>query len=594
MRRHFRGFRVLIAFGFRAAPREATLFLVAGAVMALLGPVGSFAAKLLVDGVVAHDLAHALVAAAISATVAALALLNGMYYIDWFFAVLEKASAAINRALMGLLGGAPGVAHHELPQYLQELELLQERRHSLAGMTNATVGMVRIVVQLVASGVLLARLDPVLLALPLVGIGSFLAGRKAQRLKQVAEEASVATERQRRHLYEVATSATLGKEVRLFGLRDELLRRHHQAAGSVMAVRNRADWQSAGFEALGTLLFALAYAGSVALVLGRAVDGLATPGDVVLAIGLVAGLNNVVSMAVGYGTFFLGVLRVADRYLWLVDYAAANQEAPAEPAPVPDRLQSGIELRDLTFRYPGSAAPVLQQVSLHLPAGSVVALVGENGAGKSTLAKLLCRFYEPDSGRLLIDGVDLRRLPVAAWRARLSAAFQDFARFEFLVRETVGVGDLPRIEQAPAIGAALARAGAGDVPAVLPKQLETQLGKAWEGGVELSGGQWQKLALGRAMLREQALLVIFDEPTAALDAPTEHALFERFAATARDGQRAGTVTLLVSHRFSTVRMADLIVVLGHGQIVEQGSHTELMARDGVYAELYRLQSRAYM
>jgi ABC-type multidrug transport system fused ATPase/permease subunit len=214
--------------------------------------------------------------------------------------------------------------------------------------------------------------------------------------------------------------------------------------------------------------------------------------------------------------------------------------------------------------------------------------------------KLLCRFYEPDGGRILVDGVDLGRFAVEEWRARVSAAFQDFSRFEFLVRETTGVGDRAHIEDRDAVQAALVRAGAADVPQALPAGLETQLGKAWEGGVDLSGGQWQKLALGRAMMRAQPpgvcntpLLVIFDEPTAALDAQTEHALFERFAEAAHSGMSAGAVTVLVSHRFSTVRMADLIVVLDRGWIPEQGSHQDLMRHGGLYAELYRLQSRAY-
>ena len=223
-----------------------------------------------------------------------------------------------------------------------------------------------------------------------------------------------------------------------------------------------------------------------------------------------------------------------------------------------------------------------------------MALVGENGAGKTTLVKLLCRFYEPDEGEILVDGTDLRRIPVEAWRQRTSAAFQDFARFELLARETVGVGDLPHIEDPPAVEAALVRAAAEDVPRALPRGLETQLGKAWEGGAELSGGQWQKLALGRGMMRSRPLLVVFDEPTSALDPQTEHALFERIAAAARGGRNAaGTVTVLVSHRFSTVRMADRIVVLDGGRIREEGTHQELLRRGGPYAELYRLQSRAY-
>jgi ABC-type multidrug transport system fused ATPase/permease subunit len=236
---------------------------------------------------------------------------------------------------------------------------------------------------------------------------------------------------------------------------------------------------------------------------------------------------------------------------------------------------------------------VLDGVSLRLPAGRVVALVGENGAGKTTLIKLLTRFYEPDAGRILVDGVDLRRLPLDEWRARASAAFQDFSRFELLLRETVGVGHLPLIEDEAAVRRALDRAGGDDVPSTLPRGVETQLGTAWADGVELSGGQWQKLALGRAMMRPRPLLIVFDEPTAALDAQTEHGLFERFAEAARRGEHDGTVTLLVTHRFSTVRMADLIVVLGHGRVVELGSHAELVRQGGLYAELYELQSRVY-
>jgi ABC-type multidrug transport system fused ATPase/permease subunit len=266
---------------------------------------------------------------------------------------------------------------------------------------------------------------------------------------------------------------------------------------------------------------------------------------------------------------------------------------PLNSFPVPARLAGGITVEGVTFRYPGTDGDVLCDVSLRLPAGRIVALVGENGAGKTTLVKLLGRLYEPAAGRILADGVDLRRLDLDAWRGRISTAFQDFARFELLVREAVGVGDLSRIERPEAAGAALARAGAAEMAASLPRGLETQLGRAWPGGVELSGGQWQRLALGRALMRPGPLLVVFDEPTAALDAPTEHALFERFAAAARSGAHRGTVTLLVSHRFSTVRMADLIVVLDGGRVREVGSHEALTAAGGLYAELYELQAARY-
>jgi len=593
MRERARGFGVLLSFGFRTAPWQAGLFLICGALMALTGPALSVGAKLLVDAALAGSPRRGLIAAAVLSLTAGAGLIVALYYIDLLFAVVEKAGAALDKRLMALMGGIAGLAHHERPEYLDRLELLREQRAELAWMTNATAGILRVAVQLTASAILLARLQPLLLLLPLVGVVSFALDKRARDLQQGALEATTEAERLRKHLFGQATSAAVGKELRVFGLADTLRERHHAAAGAVIGARDRADWRSAGLQAVDALIYGLAYAGAIGLVLARAIRGEASPGDVVLAAGLAAGLNGIVTTAVGYGTHFLSVLRAAQRYLWLEDYARSTRISAVETVPPPARLTGGIELRDVSFHYPGAARPLLDGVSVRLPAGAVVALVGENGAGKTTLVKLLCRFYEPDGGAILVDGVDLRRMPVEEWRARVSAAFQDFSRFEFVARETVGVGQLADIADAAAVRAALARGGAAGVPEALPKGLETQLGQAWEGGVDLSGGQWQKLALSRSMMRTDPLLVIFDEPTAALDAQTEHALFERFAAAARRGESAGAVTVLVSHRFSTVQMADLIVVLDGGRIVEQGSHAELMRRDGLYAELYRLQSRAY-
>jgi len=247
----------------------------------------------------------------------------------------------------------------------------------------------------------------------------------------------------------------------------------------------------------------------------------------------------------------------------------------------------------VSFRYPGTQSYALQDVSVRLPAGSVVAVVGENGAGKSTLMKLLSRFYAPTEGRITVDDVDLEQIPAEPWRSRLAGAYQDFFTFELSAQQTVGLGDLPRSQDRTAVSAAVGRAGADDVVERLPHGLDTQLGSSWDGGVDLSFGQWQKLALARGFMRDSTLLQILDEPTAALDAETEHALFESFARQARRGEGAGRITVLVSHRFSTVRMADLILVLQGSRLVEVGSHAELMAAGGLYAELYGIQAAAY-
>jgi ATP-binding cassette subfamily B protein len=279
------------------------------------------------------------------------------------------------------------------------------------------------------------------------------------------------------------------------------------------------------------------------------------------------------------------------RLAWLEDYAASI--AAAGDLHVPQVLQRGIRLEHVSFTYPGTSRQVLDDICLTLPAGKVIAIVGENGAGKSTLVKLLAKMYEPTSGSILVDDTPLARMPAPEWRARLAGAFQDFFRFEFRAAHTVGLGDVPRVDDHPAVVAAVDRAGAADVLARLGSGLDTQLGPTWPNGVELSFGQWQKLALARGFMRDQPLLLVLDEPTAALDAETEHALFERYAAAAHGASGEGRITILVSHRFSTVRMADLIVVLDGSKLAEVGTHEELMARKGPYSELYSIQAASY-
>ncbi len=346
---------------------------------------------------------------------------------------------------------------------------------------------------------------------------------------------------------------------------------------------------SALWYALGWLIFGSSYVGAIVFV--SSVLG-ATPGSVLLVLYQGARLSAYIGATVGEIGFLRGIwLDGSKRMAWLEDYAASLvQDADA---PAPERLTSGVRFEKVSFAYPGTQKLVLEDVEIELRPGSVIALVGENGAGKSTLVKLLCQLYQPTQGRIMVDGVDLARIPPDEWRGRLAGAFQDFFRFELRARQSVGVGDVPNLDDAPAVTAAIGRAGANDVVEQLVAGLETQLGPTWPEGVDLSFGQWQKLALARGFMRARPLVLVLDEPTAALDAETEHALFERYAAASRERAADGRITLLVSHRFSTVRMADQIVVMNGARVVESGSHEELMAKRGQYAELYSIQAAAY-
>ncbi len=343
------------------------------------------------------------------------------------------------------------------------------------------------------------------------------------------------------------------------------------------------------WQTLAWAVFGVGYVGAIVFVARRAGS---TPGDMLLVLAAGSRLSAYIGATVGEIGFLRGVWMDGSRRLaWLEDYAA-SLNATADLT-VPPGVRTGIRLDHVSFSYPGTSRVVLDDVSLTLPAGAVVAIVGENGAGKTTLVKLLAKMYEPSSGSILIDDTPLARVPADAWRLRLAGAFQDFFRFELSARHSVGLGDVPRMDDEAAVLGAIDRAGANDVLARLPSGLETQLGPTWPGGVDLSFGQWQKLALARGFMREQPLLLVLDEPTAALDAETEHALFERYAEAARGKTSDGRITILVSHRFSTVRMASLIVVLDGAKLVESGSHDQLMAKGGQYSQLYGIQAAAY-
>jgi ATP-binding cassette subfamily B protein len=510
-----------------------------------------------------------------------------------YFEVSELNHLQYDDELIELANGSPGLDVHEHAGYADRLTVLDQDVLRTRECLEALLNGFALAVGMLFTAVLLAGLHPVLLLLPVVAVPPLLATRRAERAVDRARDASAESTRMALGLFRLATTAGPAKELRVFGLQDEMRRRHADLWRRTTATLWRAHRRAAGLRALGQLVFAAGYVAGVLLVVREAIAGRRTVGDVVLVTVLAAQVNTQVAQAVA---LLPDLQRLAgvDRRLDELRAAVADRADVAADASVPERLRDGITLEGVWFTYPGTAAPVLRDVHLRLPAGATVAIVGENGAGKTSLVKLLCGLYRPDRGLVRVDGVDLARVPLADWRSRLAVGFQDFVRYETVARQSVGVGDLPREASEEAVLAALDRASAADLVPQLPDGLATHLGKSYADGVELSGGQWQKLALGRALMRERPLLLILDEPTAALDAETEHALFERYAAQARHvAGVAGAVTVLVSHRFSTVRMADLIVVVADGRVVEAGDHARLVRSGGLYAELYALQARAY-
>jgi ATP-binding cassette, subfamily B, bacterial len=449
-----------------------------------------------------------------------------------------------------------------------------------------TFGLVQNAISLISYAFLLERFSSWAVAvLLLAGLPAFVAEAKfsgdAFRLFRWRSPET----RMQIYLETVLAREDHAKEVMLYGLGARLLERYREIFRRLYAedraLTIRRDAWGFGLGLIGTAALYSAYA----WIAITAAASRITLGQMTMYVALFRqGQSAVSAMLAAIGGMYEDNLYLSTLYEYLesqVPRASGTSQHGPDPA-------DGVRFEDVSFSYPGAEAPALEHITLHLRPGSSLALVGENGSGKTTLIKLLTRLYAPTTGRILLDGQDLALWEEQALRGRIGVIFQDFVRYQMLVGENVGAGDEQFFEDETRWRAAAQKGQASEFIETLPQGYQTQLGKWFRDGRELSGGQWQKIALSRAFMRSRADILVLDEPTAAMDAQAEADVFEHFRQLSRD-----RITILISHRFSTVRMADEIVVLGRGRIVERGTHEQLMQLNGRYAQLFSLQARAY-
>ncbi len=555
--------------------------------LALLGVT-----KLIIDSIVGAVSAHRpvqphfwwLVAAEFALALASSVLARGIDYLDQLLA--DKYTRHVSIAVMRHAAELDLIAYED-PVFYDRLERARVQATDRLGMIQSIGRLVQQFITAVLMSVSIIFYSPWLMLLLIAGVlPAFLGESHFAFLGYAKNFRQTPVRRQLDYLRVLGGSKEAAKELKLFGLSRFVTQRFTDLSNQIytedVSLAKRRLIAGSGLSVIGTMGYYSAYA----FVIWRTVHGQISIGTLTFLAGAIQQASQNIQQ------LFSTLAGIADQALFLTDLLAffgmtATIRSRPNALPAPRPIVRGFEFRNVSFRYPGNDRLVLDRLNFHLHPGERVALIGENGQGKTTIVKLITRLYDPTEGQILLDGVDLRDYELDDLYREIGVIFQDFMRYEMTARENIAVGKISEAENLDLLRGAAYKSLADQVIEKLPLHYEQMLGRRFEGGVDLSGGEWQKVALARAYLRDAQLLVL-DEPTAALDARSEFEVFQRFAELT-----AGKMALFISHRFSTVRMADRIVVLENGRITEEGNHDQLAARGGRYAEMFEMQAASY-
>ena len=478
------------------------------------------------------------------------------------------------------------IAQLEDPEFYDKLERARTQTNSRVELMSNALGQAESVISIFSLIAGLVYFEPILILILILSIiPSFINEAKFSSTRYSLARSWTAERRELDYLRFIGANNQTAKEVKLFGLTDFIAERFKDLSNEYYHLNKKLSLKQSLYGSLFNILGILSYYGAYVYIILRVLTGVISIGELTFLSGSFNRLRN------NLQGFFSRFTRISESALYLQDYfdfldLKIEQTSEAK-TPIPETITQGFQINDLHFAYPGSKTEVLKGVTFTMKAGEKMAFVGQNGAGKTTLIKLFLRFYEPTKGEILLDGININKFDVDEYRNRFGVIFQDFFKYEFTLRENIAVGNISEIDNDETIGYAASKSLAEQVVSEMEDGLEQRLGRRFYQGQELSGGQWQKVALARAYMKDADIMVL-DEPTSALDAQAEYDVFERFIALTK-----GKTSIIISHRFSTVRMADRILVLQNGQVLELGTHEELMANPKLYSELFKLQAAGY-